>query len=306
MKKRRLIFAFFIFALFLLFSSEAKAQKSDLEAGLMNIGLGSVIGGVGAVINKEPEEKLLPALLKGAGSGALGGYLIFESKRLVRLFAENQSYGYVWPSKIIGSAGSSIIENAAGNRDLWERWHMHIGFNRIELTTGEELKVRYRIMPMALTATIVTATNGDFDWEKSLKTGHFIFTTDQISSEPSEGAITYGQVPLFSNSILILDNWEGDAALAHELVHIYQNESFVGINSFLNEPLKKLIGKKKFFRFYSKIFYTDFHSAVIAGLYNLESWQKGYSGNIFEEEAFYFAGRELKNPTPPKLFGRSN
>src|SRR5690606_15007191 len=105
------------------------AQKNDLQYGLLNIGIGGVIGGIGAVINKEPDQRFDKTLLKGFTQGALGGYLVFESKRLVREFARDRDYNYIWPSKLINAAGSSIIENAAANRDLWARWHLSLGFN---------------------------------------------------------------------------------------------------------------------------------------------------------------------------------
>ena len=168
---------FSIFFLILL-SHTNMAQKNDFEAGLFNVGIGSVLGGIGAVINKEPNEKFGKTLLKGLGQGALGGYLVFESKRLVREFAKSGNYGYVWPSKLVNSAGTSIIENAAANKDFWTRWHLNIGFNRFELNTNESFKMSYRIMPFAFYSTIANATEGDFNLGKSLKMGTFGFKTN--------------------------------------------------------------------------------------------------------------------------------
>jgi len=45
--------------LFLFLSSiYSNAQQNDTQAALYNIGLGSLFGGVGAMINKKPQEKL--------------------------------------------------------------------------------------------------------------------------------------------------------------------------------------------------------------------------------------------------------
>ena len=82
------------------------AQENDLQYGLANIGIGAVIGGVGALINKEAEQRWDKTLLKGFAQGALGGYLIFESKRLVREFSEHRNYNLIWPSKLVNAAGS--------------------------------------------------------------------------------------------------------------------------------------------------------------------------------------------------------
>ncbi len=91
----KFLFTLLIFS-FLILSKDIKAQNNDFQAGIYNIGIGSVLGGVGAIIHKRPEENFGKTLLKGMVQGALGGYLIFESKRLVRNFAETGSYNYVW------------------------------------------------------------------------------------------------------------------------------------------------------------------------------------------------------------------
>ncbi len=71
----------------------------------------------------------------------------------------------------MNSAGTSILENAASNRDFWDRWHINIGFNRLELDTTEKLKVSYRIMPFALGSTFYGFTQGKLDINESLKIG---------------------------------------------------------------------------------------------------------------------------------------
>lgn len=292
----KLIYSLIFIVCILLFPAEVRAQQSDLQAGLYNVGLGSVIGGIGAIINKKPEEHTGKVFLKGLGTGAVGGYLVFESKRLVRLFSRSGNYAYVWPSKLVNAAGNSVIENAASNRPAWERWHLSFGFNRIEISAKEDFSIRYRIMPSALVGTVITATRGRFDPGRTLKTGSFVFTTSHIRGEDPY-LTKYGQVPLFGNSILILDTWEGEHALSHEIIHTYQNESFIGINTYLNKTFRKFTDQSPSFRIYNRIFYTDLNALVFGALYNLESLgREGYSGNLFEQEAFYFTGTEMKNP----------
>jgi len=76
------------------------AQSNDREMALYNVGFASVFSGVGALINKKPDEKWHKVLLKGIAQGAAGGYLIFESKRL------------------IGKIESSVPGNTAGTQSL--------------------------------------------------------------------------------------------------------------------------------------------------------------------------------------------
>lgn len=159
-----------------LFNFSCYSQETDLQYGLANVAIGTVVGGVGAVINKRPEDKYGKTLLKGMAQGGLGGYLVFESKRILREFSQTRNYNYIWPSKIVNAAGSSIIENAAANRDLWERWHINLGFNRIEVDTKDNYKLRYRIMPYSLASTVYLFSQAKLDVDRSMAFGTFVFT----------------------------------------------------------------------------------------------------------------------------------
>lgn len=261
------------------FSNNIQSQhKNNFEAGLFNIGFGGFVGGIGAIINKKPNEKTGRVFLKGFGKGALGGYLLFESKRLVGKFAKTNNYGYVWPSKIINSAGISIIENAAANRNLWEQWHINFGFNRLEFYTKDKFKMSYRIMPFALGNTVYGFTKGKLDINKSLKIGSFVFVTDNIIKLRGFQGIA------ISNSILLLKNTRSNI-ISHEIIHVYQYESFSSLNPYLNKPIAKL-NKNKWFNLYNKIFYTDFNYLTFQGLYSIN---KDHKTNFFENEARFYS-----------------
>jgi hypothetical protein len=260
------------------------AQENDLEHGLMNVGIGGIIGGVGAVINKQPDQRFGKTLIKGFAQGALGGYLVFESKRLVRRFAREKNYNYIWPSKIVHATGSSIIENAAANRELWERWHINLGFNRIEVDLKDNFKLKYRIMPFALSSAIYLFREARLDLDRSVAFGALVFN-QKIPEILDEHGYSGGA---FLNSIL-LRRGIGQTTEAHEIIHSYQYENISGINSFLDRPMSKLEEESKLVRIYNKIFYTDFNAIVKEGLYSLESGIKGYWENSFEKEARFFS-----------------
>jgi hypothetical protein len=257
-------------------------HKNNFEAGLYNIGFGGFVGGIGAMINKKPDEKTGKVFLKGFGQGALGGYLLYESKRLVGKFAETKNYAYVWPSKLVNFAGISIIENAAANRNFGEQWHLNLGFNRLEFYTKDKLKMSYRFMTFALSNTIYGFTQGTLDVKESLKIGSFVFITDKInSSRDSEGIA-------FANLIIYQSNNRTRSKvniISHELIHIYQYESFSGLNSFLNKPIKSLNTNNNWVKWYSKIFYTDFNYLTFRGLYDINT---DHDTNFFENEARFY------------------
>ena len=243
------------------------------------------------MINKDSEQKFGPVFLKGMGQGALGGYLVFESKRLVREFSNTGNYNYVWPSKIVNSAGTSIIENAAANRDFWARWHLNIGFNRLEVDTKNNFSVSYRIMPFSLLATGYAATQGDLDINTSIKLGAFTFRKKFENNEPYGGAL--------SNAIIINKGITGNLALPHEIIHTYQYETFSVVNQFfhdLEQRGSELLNITKLYNSYQNIFYTDYNYLVFGSFYSLAS-SKGYKNNIFEIEAEYYSKNPVRQRT---------
>ncbi|WP_143533283.1 hypothetical protein [Salegentibacter salinarum] len=250
----------------------------------MNVGMGGVIGGIGAVINKAPDQTLGKTLLKGFAQGAIGGYFVFESKRLVRRFAREKKYNYIWPSKLVNAAGNSIIENAAANRNFWERMHLNLAFNRIEIDFKNRFKLKYRIMPFALSRAAYLFTQARLDVDRSMVFGTLVFSQriPEILGEKGSN----GKAMLSS---ILLRRGSGQRTEAHEIIHTYQFENFSGINTIFDRPRSRLEQESKFVRIYNKIFHTDFNALFSQGLYSLETEIKGYRENSFEKEARHFS-----------------
>jgi len=270
----------------LVFSHNIFAQSNDTEAGLYNVALGSLTGGIGAMINKKPNEKLGRVFVKGLWQGAIGGYTIFESKRLARLIWQKNELVYAWPSKIVNAAGTSIVENAASNRDLWEKWHMNIGFNRIELDVKDSLSVHYKLMPIAFGYTVANMIYEKFEVGRTLQSGQFIF-----SSPSSEWtglnivAVAYPGNILYEQGLYNLNNY-----LVHEIIHIYQQNDFNGFNAYLNKPYAAAGAHCKFIKGFNKWIYVDHNQLLHLAAYRLENInRKFYYDNYFEHEAGYYS-----------------
>lgn len=285
--------SFFCIILFLIFSSNSfNAQNNDNQAALYNIGLGSFFGGVGAVINKKPNEKLTKVFIKGLWQGSLGGYINFQSKKLTYNFSKSGDFKHAWGSKILNALGNSIVHNAASNKDFWEKGYINFGFNRLEFSIKNKFKVQYKIMPLALYGAIINFSQGKFDFKNSIKTGHFIFKTNEIGSSfetfEKRGKANY-------NSILILDNFilkETEfKVLAHEIIHIYQYNDFSNINPVFSKPKKLYLNNENtLVKFYRKWFYSDFNGLLLNELYGFENQNiKKYNDNYFEKEADYYS-----------------
>ena len=272
----------FIIAIFL-FSNYSSGQNSKSEMALYNIGLGSVFSGIGALINKKPNERWDKVLFKGMGQGALGGYLIYESKNLISKIENKQSLEYSWYGKFVNSAGTSIIENASSNRNFWEKWHLNIGFNRLEFYTKDKFRVKYKIMPVSLILTTAVAFNTKFEFKKTLQTGEFIFSTSDPSYE--EGASTLGNVIAFTHNHI--DNY---SLYSHEIIHIYQYYDYNFVNTYLNKPINNWKTKSNTFKKISDILYFDMQGAVLRPLYLLENINRNcYYDNFFENEAGFYS-----------------
>jgi len=227
----------FSILLFTFMNSYPQAKKtSDTKQFFYNVSLGSIIGLVGAIINKDPEQKLGNVLLKGFSQGALGGYITFESKRLVRVAEKNEDWKILWGSKILNAGGISIKENASLNKNFWEKWHINIGFNRIEFSTKDKFRLNYKVMPVALVYTIGAAIQTDFEFEKSLKAGQFIFSsnTERFINTNSRGIA-------YPGNIVVYTPFKNDfQLLSHEIIHIYQYNDFSQLETFLKKPINNL------------------------------------------------------------------
>ncbi|MBO2544888.1 hypothetical protein J0871_10720 [Salegentibacter sp. BDJ18] len=251
------------------------AQNTDLEYGLLNISTGAIIGGIGAIINKDSDEKIGKVILKGFAQGAMGGYLVFESKRMLRTLSKNDTYAFVYPSKILNAAGNSIIENAARNDNFWVRWHINFGFNRIDIYTQDRLRFQYRINLFPLYGTILNASKGrKFHLGKSVQLGTIVFLKPNLSALGKSGA-----------NIISLRTSVTKRTEAHELIHTYQYEQLSGVNFYLDPVTNGLREKSKLFRLYDQIFYTDFNYLLGNALYYINTNNKT---NIFEKEARHF------------------
>lgn len=271
------------------FISAQVTNTSDFKQGIYNIGLGSVIGGVGAIINKKPDEKTGKVFLRGVLQGALGGYLVFESKRILREFGKTENYSYAWGSKIVNAAGNSIIENASNNNRYWENWHINFGFSRIEFNPKRvQNKFSYRIMPFSLIATVHNLTFSKLNITRSFQTGNFIFTTQKIPQSSFDNH-SLGQANL--NTVTIssdTEQYSKSEVISHELIHTYQYEELSGFNVFLKPFTEKLDSKSNTVKTYHKYFYTDWNALIFTLNYAIDTKYNGYENSFYENEARFF------------------
>lgn len=270
-----------VFICLFIYGNCCVSQNNDVQAGLYNLVSGAVIGGVGALINKKPNENNGRVLLKGIGQGALGGYLAFESKRLLRNFGATGNYAYVWPSRLVNAAGNSIVLNAAANRNFWERYYLDIGFGHLEYDSKKEQRFSIRALPFSLIGTIDGFLHGRFDVKRSLYTGVLFFESSRFDE--------FGGWAVYNNVSIHTDVLENRSELiAHELLHVYQYQRLIGINSFIPTPIA-FRSKTEFWKAYHSIFYTDWNGLAHTSLYALDrSINSAHGDRLHEKEADYY------------------
>ncbi len=270
------------------FIGSCNAQSNDTEAALYNVGFGAIFGTVGAIINKEKAEPLGKVIKKSLWQGALGGYITFESKRILRESARQEQWEYFWVAKVVNAAGTSIKENAALNNDFWERWHINIGFNRLEFHTKEKFTIKYKLMPYTFGYVVDAFFRYDFKFKESLRVGDFIFSTNTEFNNNNFINVDAISRP---GHIVYETNFIDDIELqAHEVVHQYQSNDFSIFNTYLNKPVTNWSKKNKTVSFLYKHLYLEYHYLILSPLYVLESKNaNNYYDNFFEHEAEYFS-----------------
>ena len=304
MKKRSENFTSFIYLIcfkksivFLLFLSflvnQLHSQNLEPKIIAYNTLVGGLSGGIGAVINKKKEQKWHKVFAKGFVIGIGGGAIVYSGKKLNSLIAIKQNLAYGWVSRVVFSAGNSIVENAAANRDFWSQWHYDIGFIRFEFHT-KDMRVIPRFMPSTFGGIIFMMSHStSFDYKTSLKSGTLTFYTNRISYEPRLVASTASNGFLFTDTLnhgkLFYDTY------AHEMEHTFQFQEFSGVNNFFNPLSNKWKAKSPWFKKVSKWIYFDGnYELMLINYFIINQGPKGklYCRNYLENEAEFLSVRK--------------
>lgn len=277
----KIVIKFIIYNLIIPFSTYS--QDTKLEYSLYNVGLGGFAGGLGALINKPKEEKPLKAFGNGFWKGCLGGGAIHLSKISVGEISNKNNYSYSWLAKINNSLGTSFVENAALNRPLFSNFHLNLfGFNRLEISTQNKFKVRYKLMPISFLLSSYVMITRKFEFNKTIASGELVFSSDKTTSLNYRG-FTLGTTIVMNNNFINNKN-----TFSHELIHIYQYYDYNFLSSFVNKPLSNFTSKSKFLSRLDFLYY-DIQAPFLFGLYSIEKSKPKYYDNFFEKEAGFYS-----------------
>ena len=288
--KRLLIITFSI----IIIQKESFAQINKQKAITYNLSFAAITSGIGAVINKEKKDKFIPTLIKGIGKGLIGGTAVYGSKQMIRQFVKTERYTYVWGGNILNALGNSIIENGAANRKIFSQFYYTFGFNRFDIYTPNKIKLRYRVMPVALFGFSTTLIKGyAFDYKKTIKSGFLVFETNEMNSpflDDVGGQATVNTLTLKRT----LSASEKMGVLGHEIIHGYQHLDYFRVNPFLIRAQRDWVNhENKVVAFYEKWVYSDWTYALQGYFYlNQMERSKEYYDNFYEAEADFFSEKE--------------
>jgi len=284
----------FLFFSILSVSGVVSAQQTRGQAAVFNVATGSLVSGLGALINKKPGERPLRVFFAGMARGACGGALVYASKEMVYQFGQTNRGGWAWGSKLVNAAGMSIIENAASNDKPFTSWHFNFGFNRLELRTDQSVKINYKVMPFALAGFVYSATQYSFSFSETMRIGQPFFFTDNIDQWGPD----FQPVGItIANSITLIKPFATSQTIAHEIIHAYQYEGFGALNTYLNKPRTTLLNQKgKWLARYTQWMYTDFNYLLFTGVYHAFGTDHTcYFDNPFEQEANFYSDKATRS-----------
>lgn len=287
MKNNSLLIIFLLLAVTLK-AQDYKRQKANFI--LANIGINGLAGGIGAAINKKPDEKLFKVMAKGFGQGCLGGGFNVLGKEITYQIEVKENLSYAWPARLTNAVGSSITQNAVANINFWERWHFNIGILRLDYNVPDR-KFQARFLTSSVYGIGVTASQAKFNLKKSLQSGIMIYERDgnltlDGTLAPGIGVVT---------SIGVNTNISGAAyygLMAHEVVHILQYDDMSWLNPMFNKVDVKLKDKLNWYQKTSKYVHADLNSFALLGLYWTQI-NRPWECRTMERDADIFSNRNV-------------
>jgi hypothetical protein len=232
---------FIAFLALCLFSTKSFAQKQERQVLIYNVALGGITSGIGAAINKKKENKLLPTFFRGFKYGCVGGLFLYGGKKISYQINRQNNLALGWPSKIIHSYGSTIIENASKNeKDIFSKLSFPIGFVRFNFSIQKRLKCNVQLQPTSLASFFVNTAYWEFKPKESLLIGTPVFMSNSnyvVNNRGGGYALT--------NTFTYSDQYTSQSyeIFAHEHIHILQGREYLVMNTWFKNPTNDVLNK---------------------------------------------------------------
>ncbi len=265
-------------------------QSQRLQFTGYNIGFNALVGGVGAAINKKPDQTLGNAFLKGMGKGALGGLLIHTAKASVYQIYKREQYGWAWPARLTNALGSSIVQNAAANRGMLDRLHLNLWMVRADYNFKEQ-QFLLRLVPSEVVGAFYFSRFGNLSLSKSLKTGLVYY---DIPFDVNSNSSTYGHSMATAIAVgtpYYFDEFFYYEVVAHEVLHNLQYESAVWLNPYFDKIDSALKQRSGFYKTVARFIYLDANLLATSPLRQIKAGGDCHFSRFTEREAQHYAIR---------------
>ncbi len=281
--KQITVFLVFISVCGKTFSQSYNAQRTQVL--VTNVLSNALIGGVGALFNKKPEDKMLKLFAKSFFKGSVGG--------LIKYSAKYQTYYLGNPSQVIHTPlnrlyfflGHSVTMNAAFNRKFLERYYCN--FYGIEMRIGnlEGRRFQARLSLATLATALAFGIRGyEFNLYETIEQGQLFFDVNR-NRLPGTAQAGFNCLAIEANS-----SNSNYGALPHEMIHTYQMYDYFGFSSIYDRWSRPFYDHNKVYRFLSNYFVADYEVLFFSGFY-LAQRKPTYYRNYFEFEAQHFRSR---------------
>ena len=285
-----------IFCLLAVGTFRSNAQSDNFRSertkmAVFNVGVNGLFGGIGSLINKKDADKNFRTFINGFYKGAIGGFMSHVGLSMSHLIQTQENIAYAWPARLVNAMGSSIIQNAAENKKMFERLHFNLYVARLEyFPYQKEFKARF--FTSSLYGIISVGSGNRFDLGKSLKSGILYFeSSDGFQLNGSSGFSGLAQVSAIGMSSQLSGKDFYDI-YAHEVAHIQQFDRKVAGNAFVAKLDQKWKEGSKSYNTLAKYIYLDINGPAFYIAYRIANGN-GYCNNFFEKEAVNYANKRV-------------
>jgi hypothetical protein len=286
-----IIFCVLVVGLFRVNAQSDNFRSERTKMAIFNVGVNGLFGGIGSLINKKEGDKNFKTFINGFYKGAIGGSVSHVGLSMSHLIQTQENIAYAWPARMVNAVGSSIIQNAAENKKMFERLHFNLYVARLEYFPYQK-EFKARLFTSSLYGIISVGNGNRFDLGKSLKSGILYFeSSDGFQLNGSSRFAGTGQ----ASSIGMRSDLFGEEfykIYAEEVAHIQQYDRKVAGNAVAVKLDQKWKKNSKSYNTLSKYIYLDLNGPTFYFAYRIAN-VNGYCNNFFEKEAVNYANKRI-------------
>jgi hypothetical protein len=221
-----------------------------------NIILNGLVAGVGGVINKSHEEKILNAFGRNFLKGAIGGIITYTAKFEVYQLRNPENYWIAPLDRAFYYIGNSIVYNASLNKSIFDSYRCQFYLFNIEIHLKRKFKVTPRISLLSL-ASLGTffILQDHLNFKNSIKYGLFYFNENKKYIYSREGLGLNNAIEIAAHPPDTIIDFKYEV-IAHEMIHTFQFPDYISISNYMKKSFQGVKSTDKYKK-WSRYFYLD-------------------------------------------------